>query len=199
MSDSPEQQPLPRPHDADSSRPRPQYGEYATPEEQASRIRQPDATWALQTGQAPETADAPTVPGAWPVDTSPPPPLPSTRGVDRGVTLALLAIGAFNSIFTAISYFDFAALANQAMQILGVPGEFTNLESARLWGPIAAVVLLAGFALTAFLAWRSMRARRLSWWIPVVGAIVTYIVVYICIAIPLLGDAAFMEYTRTFS
>ena len=30
------------------TRPRPQYGEYATPEEQRARIKQPDTTWALE-------------------------------------------------------------------------------------------------------------------------------------------------------
>jgi hypothetical protein len=188
----------PRPQGAESSRPRPQYGEYATPEEQQARIQNPNATWALETGRAPEElAGAPDAQTGWPVDTTPAPPLPSQRGVDRAVTLALLAIGAFNVVFTAISYFDFASLANQAMDILGVPGEFTNLEAARLWGPIAAIVLIVGFVLTALLTSRSLRKNRLSWWIPVVGAIVTYIVVYICIAIPLLGDPAFIEYATT--
>ncbi len=91
------------------------------------------------------------------------------RGVDRVVTLALLALGALNVIITAVTYFDLAGLANQAFSLLGIPGEFTNVESAQLWGPIAAVALIAGFVLTAFLAWRSLRAGRISWWIPVVG------------------------------
>ena len=104
-----------------------------------------------------------------------------------------------NVIFTAVTYFDLAGLANQAFSLLGVPGEFTNVASAQLWGPIAAVVLIAGFVLTAFLAWRNLRAGRISWWIPVVGAIATYVVVYVCIAIPLLGDPAFMEYATTLS
>ncbi|MEU1970100.1 DUF6264 family protein [Microbacterium sp. NPDC019599] len=189
MSDSAASQPDPRP--------RPAYGEYATPEEQRARIQQPDATWALETGQAPE--DVAESASGWPVDTSPAPPVPASRGVDRAVTLALLAIGAFNVIATAISYFDLAGLADQAMRILGVPGEFTNVESAQLWGPIAAVVLVAGFVVTALLAWRRLRAGRLSWWVPVVGAVVTYIFVYVCISIPLLGDPAFTQFATTLS
>ncbi len=39
---------------APEERPRPQYGEYATPEEQRARIQHPDVTWALETGQAVE-------------------------------------------------------------------------------------------------------------------------------------------------
>lgn len=182
-------------------RPRPQYGEYATPEEQRARIRQPDTTWAIETGQAPAevAADAPAAePHGWPVDTAKAPPLPQTRNTDRIVTLSLLIVGGFNVAFTAVSYFDLAGLADQAMKMLGIPGEFTNLDAARLWGPISAAVLILGYLLTAFFAWRRMRKGRLSWWIPVVGAVVTYVIVYFCLAVPLLGDPAFLQYANTF-
>lgn len=178
-------------------RPRPAYGEYATPEEQRARIRQPDATWSIETGQAPveprATEPPATEPHGWPVDTAPV-PASQRRGGDRIVTIALLVVGAFNVATTAVSYFDLAALADQAMQLLGMTGEFTNIEAARLWGPIAAAVLVVGYLLTAFFAWRSLRAYRLSWWIPVVGAVVTYLGVYVCLSVPLLGDPAFASY-----
>ena len=189
--------------DAPDERPRPQYGEYATPEEQRARIQQPDATWALETGQAVDGAQVHAAPAdAAPADAAPVDPVPAmtpARGVDRVVTLALLALGALNVVITAVSYFDLAGLADQAMTLLGIEGEFTNVESAQLWGPIAAVVLVAGFALTAFLAWGNLRRGRISWWIPLVGAVVTYIVVYVCIAIPLLGDPAFVAYSTSLS
>ena len=179
-------------------RPRPQYGEYATPEEQRARIQHPDATWSLETGQAPEsTGSEPTEKHGWPIDTTPAPPMAPPRATDRIVTFALLIVGAFNVVFSAISYFNLASLADQAMSILGIPGEFTNLEAAQLWGPIAAAVLIVGYLLTAFFAWRAVRAGRLSWWIPLVGAIVTYIAVYICLAVPLLGDPAFVQFATT--
>ena len=76
--------------DAPDERPRPQYGEYATPEEQRARIQQPDATWALETGQAVDGAQVHAAPAdAAPVD--PVPAMTPARGVDRVVTLALLA------------------------------------------------------------------------------------------------------------
>lgn len=185
-------------------RPRPAYGEYATPEEQRARIQQPDATWALDTGQAIDGTDASpsAAQGAshaapptqrWPVDTSAE-AARSGRNIDRVVTLSLLVVGAFNVVFTAVSYFNLPALADQAMKIIGIPGSFTNLDAARLWGPIAAIVLIAGFLLTAFFAWRRVSKGKLAWWIPLVGAVVTYVFVYICLAVPLLGDPAFLEY-----
>jgi len=186
-------------------RPRPAYGEYATPEEQRARIQQPDATWALDTGQAldetvaphgaPGVPGVPAAPGTqrWPVDTSAE-AVRSGRNIDRVVTLSLLVVGAFNVVFTAVSYFNLPALADQAMKIIGIPGSFTNFDAARLWGPIAAIVLIAGFLLTAFFAWRRVNKGKLAWWIPLVGAVVTYVFVYICLAVPLLGDPAFLEY-----
>ncbi|TDN92423.1 DUF6264 family protein [Microbacterium sp. BK668] len=173
-------------------RPRPAYGEYATPEEQRARIQQPDATWALETGQAPDepaTAEAPRRPLDSPSDA-----VRSGRSIDRIVTLSLLIVGAFNVVFTAISYFNLPALADQAMQIIGIPGSFSNFEAARLWGPIAAIVLIVGFLATAFFAWRRVGRGKLAWWIPLVGAAATYLVVWVCLAVPLVGDPAFMEY-----
>ncbi|QIG40239.1 hypothetical protein G5T42_12745 [Microbacterium sp. 4R-513] len=185
---------------AQPERPRPEYGEYATPEEQRARIQQPDATWALDTGQALEPGQAPeaapqqaAAPQRWPVDTSAE-AARSGRNIDRVVTLSLLIVGAFNVVFTAISYFNLPALADQAMQIIGIPGSFTNVEAARLWGPIAAIVLIVGFLATALFAWRRLSKGKLAWWIPVVGAVITYLLVYVCLAVPLLGDPAFVEY-----
>ena len=178
-------------------RPRPEYGEYATPEEQQARIRQPDATWSLETGQTPEEPPQQVAPPQhWPVDTSAE-ATRSGRNIDRVVTLALLIVGAFNVAFTAISYFNLPVLADQAMQIIGIPGSFTNVDAARLWGPIAAIVLIVGFLATAFFAWRRLSKGRLAWWIPLVGAVVTYVLVYACLAVPLLGDPAFIQYATS--
>ena len=173
-------------------RPRPQFGEYATPEEQRARIQQPDATFALDAGVKAE-------PGA-----APPSPQQGASGaagtrhpVDRIVTVALLAYGAIHVVFSAISFFDLAAVATQALRMLGSAAEFTNDEAARVWGPIAAVVLIVGYLVTLLLSVRRLRSGRITWWLPLAGAAATYVVVYVCLAVPLLGDAAFVEYATT--
>ena len=70
---------------APDERPRPQYGEYATPEEQRARIQQPDATWALETGQGRGRRSGP--PGAHRrlrrSTRGPVAPLTPARGADR--------------------------------------------------------------------------------------------------------------------
>ena len=189
-------------------RPRPAYGEYATPEEQQARIRQPDVTASFDSGQAPVAPAAPPLGSAphapqWgatpPLGSAPAASGVRRRPVDRAITFALLAFGAINVVFSAMSYVDLPALATRAMAILGIEGEFTNVESASFWGPAAAVVLVVGFVLTAVLAVRRVRRFKIAWWIPVVGGFVTYVAVYICLIIPLWGDPAFMEYVTSMS
>jgi hypothetical protein len=77
---------------------------------------------------------------------------------------------------------------------MGITAQFTNVDAARLWGVVAAIVLVVGYLATAVLAVRRVRRGRLAWWIPLVGAAVTFIAVYVCIAIPLFGDPAFAHY-----
>lgn len=172
-------------------RPRPQYGEYATPEEQRAHIRDPQAAWVYSPGA---DAVAPPAAPSVPPRVDPQGPVLRPHPADRIATIALLVYGAINVVFTAVSFLDLPAVAERAMQIMGIPGEFTNVDSARSWGLIAAILLAVGYIVTALLAVRRLRRGRLAWWIPLVGALVTYAIVYVCIAIPLLGDPAFSQY-----
>lgn len=175
-------------------RPRPAYGEYATPEEQRARISRPGpaAVPAHVTAQSlPES-----VPVIEPAEASPVAP---RWPADRVVTLILLAIGAFNVVSSVFSYLDLAAGIDGAMDVMGVPGEFTKFDAARTWGAIAAVVLVSGYLLTLVWSLNRMRAGRLSWWIPLLGAVVTFVIVSACVAVPLVGDPAFAEYVSSLS
>ncbi|HWL77174.1 DUF6264 family protein [Microbacterium sp.] len=172
-------------------RPRPRYGEYATPEEQRARIRDPQAAWVYSPGA--DAVASPPAPSVAP-GVDPQGPVLRPHPADRIATIALLVYGAINVVLTAISFLDLPSVAERAMQIMGIPGDFTNVDSARSWGLIAAMLLVVGYIVTALLAVRRLRSGRLTWWIPLVGAVVTYAVVYVCIAIPLLGDPAFSQY-----
>jgi type III secretory pathway component EscS len=196
--------PAPDPHGPeDGSRPRPQYGEYASAEEQRARIREPQPPFAPPAASAPSTPStsgpAPQAPPPLPTWGAPSPVAPARHPhpIDRIVTIVLLAWGAVNVVYSAISYANLPAFAAQAYRIMDVQGEFTNLAAGRLWGVIAAVALVVGYLVTLMLAVRNLRRRRLAWWIPVVGAVVTFLVVYVCLAIPLLGDPAFMQYVSS--
>lgn len=169
---------------------RPQYGELATPEEQR------------RAAGLPPLEEVVTVPPVAPI----PEPARETSGatapsarshpLDRFATIAMLAYGLINVIITGLSYLDLPRVMNDAMDVLGIDGEFTNFAAGKTWGTIAAVVLVVGWAITAALSVRRLRRGRLTWWLPIVGAIATMIVVVICISVPMTGDPAFMAYVE---
>ncbi|WP_292831819.1 DUF6264 family protein [Microbacterium sp.] len=158
------------------SRPRPQYGEYASPEQQQASIREP-------VRQGDPRGVAPTVPVA-PRASAP----VRRRTVDRVVTVALLAYGLVTVLSAVPQLWDFSGFAETWMGLAGIDGTFTNTAQGDLWGRIGAGAFAFGWVLTVVFAWRSVTARRLSWWIPVAGAAVSFIIVSVCLTVPLIGD-----------
>jgi hypothetical protein len=167
---------------------RPQYGELATPEEQRRAAGLPPIE---EFAPAPPPAAAPsTVQAAAPAGTA----RAKSHPVDRFVTIALLAYGLINIVITGLAYLDLPSVMNETMKIMGVEGEFTNFAQGRTWGTIAAIVLAVGWSITAALSIRRLRRGRITWWVPIVGAIATMVVVSICIAVPMMGDPAFVAH-----
>lgn len=167
---------------------RPQYGELATPEEQRRAAGLPPLGEII--------VESPVVPTP---DTARARSSESSPGrrphpVDRFATIALLAYGLVNVVVTGLSYLDLPQVMNQTMTMLGIKGEFTNFALGRTWGTIAAVVLAVGWSITAVLAIRRLRRGRITWWVPIVGAVVTIAVVTVCIAVPMMTDPAFVAY-----
>lgn len=167
---------------------RPQYGELATPEEQRRAAGLPPLDEVVVAPPIPPVAEA--VPPNAAVDA----PVKRRHPVDRLVTIALLAYGLVNVVITGLSYLDLASVMNQTMKVLGIEGEFTNFAAGRTWGVIAAVVLAAGWCVTAALSVRRLRRGRVTWWLPLVGAAVTMTFVSLCISVPMMGDPAFVAY-----
>ena len=165
---------------------RPQYGELATPEEQRRAAGLPPLDQVV--------VDAsPAAPPA-PAGGSPAPTVTRAHPIDRLATIALLAYGLVNVVVTGLSYLDLSRVMNETMQLLGIEGEFTNFAAGRTWGVIAAVVLAAGWCVTAALSVRRLRRGRVTWWLPLVGAAVTMTFVSLCISVPMMGDPAFVAY-----
>lgn len=171
---------------------RPQYGELATPEEQRRLAGLPPLDAVVEPAAEPERAHVPEVTATAATPAKP-------RRWDRIITIALLAYGLINVLVTGISYLDLPTVMNESMKILGVPGEFTNFAQGKLWGTIAAVLLVIGWVITAWLSVRRLRTRKLTWWVPLVGAVVTMIFVGICITVPMMGDPAFLDYVSGMS
>jgi len=171
-------------------RPRPQYGEYATPEEQQARIARPDATDALSAGVSPEAAPPQRTMPAAPATTSAARP---TRMADRVVTFVLLGYGLLTVFAAAPQMLDVGAFAQTLFQTLGVDAQLSDPEAVRSWGVAGAAVLVVGWLLTAWLSWRSLAARRVTWWIPLLGGIVCNFVSGTLMVIPIMNDPAAWE------
>jgi len=185
--------------DGDAPRPAPQYGEYATPEQQRELIRRsggtpPAAPDADSAGQPPApVVPAPVTPAlaAHPAEGAAN-AAPRRRG-DRFVTIALLAYGLFTVVTTIPQLVRYSSFAQSWLEMAGIQAEFTAVESGRLWGGIAAAVFALGWIVTTLISWRMLTRGRLSWWIPLVGAVVTFVVVSICVSVPLMSDPAIVE------
>ncbi len=163
---------------------RPQYGEYASPEEQRRLAGLPPVDAVVEAPVATKPAQAEAA--------SPAPP--TGRPWDRIVTIALLAYGVINVVMTGMSYLNLPDLMNQSMQILGIEGEFTNFAQGRVWGTVAVGVLVVGWVVTALVSMKRLRSGKVTWWVPLVGALATMLVASFCIAVPMVGDPAFIAY-----
>ncbi|CAN5185745.1 hypothetical protein BH11ACT3_BH11ACT3_02970 [soil metagenome] len=177
-----------------SERPRPQYGEYATPAEVAE-ARGPDAPPIVltpsPTARAADPVHAPVVTGA-------------TRGGraatssrwDRPLTFAFLALGVVNVLGSIPVYLDFARSLRTSFSQLG----FADL---KLDGPqlpalgiallvIDSLLILVAIGLSAWL----MRRGRRAVWVPL-AAFVVHQIVQLALLLPIVlndpGYAAVMQ------
>lgn len=176
--------------DSASPRPAPQYGEYATPEEQRAAIREPTASLAYDRAASEAPAPvAPPQPLTRPMHATTRAAQP-TRRADRVITLILLAYGLVTVISAVAQLWHFADFAQTWMRVAGIAGEFTNIAQGDLWGRIGAALLVLGWVATAAVSLRMLSRGRISWWIPLVGAIVTYTALTACLMVPLFGDPA---------
>ncbi len=172
-------------------RPRPQYGEYATPEEQRARIQQPDLTRLLETGQDPDAlkgaapAEAPSI-----VATPAAAPMRRGRFADRVVTIGLLVYGLVNVVTSLPSMIDYGAYVSTVLELLGVDAQLTDPTAGRPWGIAAALVLAIGWLLTAYVSWWNLSRGRLTWWIPLVAGIVFTFVSGVLLMVPIVSDPA---------
>ncbi|NYD65484.1 DUF6264 family protein [Agromyces atrinae] len=185
--------------DSPGARPRPQYGEYATPEEQRARIQEPP-TWMLEpvappAPGGPEAGDDPAkapAPAAHPVAGAA--VVAPKKRADRFVTLALLAIGLYTVLSSVFTATDFRAFSAQWMEIAGIEGTFTNIEQGTLMLQISVAVMAAVWVITAWLSFRLIARGKISWWIPLVGGVVANLISSVLIGIALFSDPAVMDY-----
>ena len=182
----PAETPRPGPH-GEPPRPRPQFGEYATPEEQRARIQAP-APWQQELA-TPTMTEAP-APGIPSPSQHAEPAQRRSRPVDRIVTFALLAYGLVNVVSAVPAFLDYGAYAETMLTMLGVDVQLSDPADGRAWGIAAVLVLTIGWCATAAVSFWSVRRGRLTWWIPLVAGILFTLAAGALMAVPLLSDPA---------
>lgn len=167
---------------ADEPTPRPRFGEYATPEEQAARIRQPDVTDRLGSGQDPAA-------GTDPAASAPSP----ARTADRIATWALLGYGLFTVVSAIPTVTDYGAFAETVLSSVGVEAPPEATDAGRGWALAAAIVLGVGWLATAVLSLRRLRAGAVAFWIPLVAGLVCNLLASILLMVPLVTDHGLLD------
>jgi hypothetical protein len=169
-------------------RPRPQYGEYA-----------PEG-WSWQPPADERTSDP-----APQMATPPPPPVAASvdrrdRPADRIVTILLLVVGVLGA-WSAIGSLQslptvLPEALRQASEMLGTGGAAFDYTPA----PEVAGLILTGqiiqFVLLALVVWWSiarLRARRLAFWVPLVGGVLSFIALYAIMFAIIMSDPALVE------
>lgn len=184
----------PEPHFGE--RPRPEYGEYASPQGQADAIAKalPPVSPLLTPADRPAA-----VTPASPVGRTTAPVLTPSRPRRRWdlvLSIALLAYGLLTVFGGFVQYSDIPAIINQAYAAQRI-GEFTSIEQAETVGTTIMVANVAVYAITAFLTVRLLRARRLAFYVPLIGGAVAATITVILILTLVINDPAFREFVAS--
>lgn len=158
-------------------RPRPQYGAYASPDQQR-------AARGLPPEQAPEPVDPALVPQDTPVDERPAAPAPRGRIIDRVVTVALLAYGLFNTLGAIPLFTDPSAL----LGLMQVDAQLSDYAGARTAGAVSIGVMVVGWLATTWFVWRRGARGKSMWWIALIAGVVFNLIGSAIVAIALVQD-----------
>ena len=160
---------------------RPQYGEYASKEEQARAIERSGVT--------------PAQPGA---ESEPPrlAPLgarPAAGRSDRLATIFLLALGLVYLLGGVASYLDLPTAMTAVYAQFGI-GDYHPTAQTPVIGVAIIVAQAVIWLLAAVWSYRRLRAGRITFWVPIVGAVVSFVVSVILLGTLIFGDPAFVAY-----
>ncbi|WP_440711195.1 DUF6264 family protein [Herbiconiux sp. YIM B11900] len=180
-------------------RPKPKYGELAPegwvwqpPKDAVPEVGTPAAP-AAQTPPA-----APVVPSTRPVDAGvpgsanvAPGAVPARRG-DRIATLILLAAGLLATVNMVTSFLTLPSVMQQFMDLQGIAGVYSGDATASSAGAVGAAVLLAVYALTALVSVQRLRAGKLTFFVPIIGAVLGLLINIVVVVVALLADPSIL-------
>lgn len=118
---------------------------------------------------------------------------------DRFITWGLIFIGVY-SVFSGLAdyinprasmnlLYDELNTLNPAFQL----GTFENVSFAIQMGWVAVTIQAVVLALVVWNSRQRMKAKKFSWWVPLVGAVISNSLSTACIFIALFSDPGFQE------
>lgn len=186
------------PDDARGQEPRqrPEYGEYASPEEQAQAIaRSQPREASVPSDRPPHAAPAP-APAA-PTGSLPAPQAATpVRTGDRVATVFLLALGLVYLIGGAGGYLALGTTLDTVYAQFGL-GDYTPTSATPAFGVAIVACQAVIWITTALWSYRRLSRGRRSWWVPALGAVATFLVTVVLFGVLLAGDPAFLAYVST--
>jgi hypothetical protein len=183
--------------DNETPRPRAQYGEYASPEEQQLARGIPEPTIGAVQHGPPGGVHVPVAPqpyAAHPATAQPSgavSPKPA-HPVDRVVTIVLLAIGLFVLLNGIPGYLNLPQTMQMVYDQLDA-GTYPARDVAASLGVTALVVQAILWIATAASSWAAMKRGRLAWWIPLLGGVLSFIATTVIVSIALFADPGFLD------
>jgi hypothetical protein len=165
-------------------RPRPQYGEYATPEQQ-HRARGYADFPPPSPAPPPFAAHPQASVGASMTTTA------SPRRWDLVVTAALLGYGLYTVIAGYFRYSNMAGLMTQIFATQGLDAYAPNALATTL-GIFINVANSVLWLLAAWITLRLLRGGKLSFYVPLIAGVLAAVVTAICLMALALSDPSFM-------
>jgi len=98
----------------------------------------------------------------------------ANRAVDRVSTIILLVVGAYSALSVAIGLFRLHFSLMQAATILKIE-DFEVPQSAQTLGQVGAICILALYAVTLIFSIQRLRARKLTFWVPLAAGAVAMV------------------------
>ena len=228
---------------APDERPRPQYGEYATPQEQAEVIARslppisPSLTvGGANSGDVKADARAAPHPDAPPVVPLSPLPAPEKaaapkeakqtgqaersvslndgasrpdaarsttasakkRSFDFVLSIGLLALALVNLVSMLVTAANLDDVLNDTYQAQDI-GTFVATPATGPAGFILAASYVVLFSVVTLVTVRRLRARKMAFWVPLTGGVISVVISIIVIGVLVANDQTFVEYATSLS
>ncbi|MGO2660790.1 DUF6264 family protein [Mycetocola reblochoni] len=182
----------------DDKRPEPEFGVYATPEEQRRRMglpAEPEAEASAQGQGVPGTAQAsaPQRPSVRPGPAALP-GTPAPFNWNRALTFLLLGVGLYVTLTSVPGLLDLYGTFSVVAEQLGVDGDtgLVNSLGLRIIGVVIALSYIVGWIAALWLSLRRLRRQVSSWWIPLVIGVVVTVIVFALLMAAMLSQPDFV-------